>query len=148
RIVALGIGVAAHGDCVFAENGRLVGTAGLEAHIGVFSDRGHCVELGEVDRVGRLGAGGDVGQLALRTGAADGHAVFAVRDRAATKRNGANGRRIGAITDRGGVHAVCGAVRADRGSVEAVGLAVGADGRGGVVGRAAVCADRRGADAI
>src|SRR5690606_30267703 len=114
RIVALGIGVAAHGDRVFAENGRLVGTAGLEAHIGVFSDRGHCVELGEVDRVGRLGAGGDVGQLALRTGAADGHAVFAVRDRAATKRNGANGRRIGAITDRGGVHAVCGAVRADR----------------------------------
>src|SRR5690606_1822907 len=59
----------------------------IEEACGVLRDLAHFVQLVQVHRVGELGTGSNIGDLALAAGAAYGDAVGSVRHRVGTKRH-------------------------------------------------------------
>src|SRR5690606_19234254 len=112
-----GVGPGTRGDGLVAVHHGLVLAACLEVAVGVLRDLRHLVELGQVHRIGVLGAGRHVGDLAV----ADRHAVVAGRHRVGAQRDavGAGGDRTTAdrhalAAGRPGVATQRGAARAAR----------------------------------
>src|SRR3546814_3854174 len=81
---------------------------------------GEFVELGLVHRVGGLGTGSHVGDLAFVAGAADGNTVVTVGIRARPEGNRVVARGLAARTDRDRAFGVCQRVGADGNRVDPV----------------------------
>src|SRR5690606_9009585 len=79
--------------------------------------RGRFLQLAEVHRIGRLGARGHVGDLALRTRVAHRYRVLAAGVGAGAQCNTVVGVDCRAFAHRGGAHGVGPTVPAQRGAV-------------------------------
>src|SRR5690606_13664064 len=95
----------------------VVTAGGGEVLAGFFSGFGHRAELVQVHRVGALGTGGDIGDLALVAHITNRDAVVAIRQRVGTEGDAVVGQRHRRVAQRRAVGARRPGTAADGGGV-------------------------------